>query len=265
VKIEYREGIKRLLYEYSDLLKEEIKDGSIWREKIECERLSKEDKECLLKDLCSQILVQGRSSRGVTTQIIDLEKTIQKWDIENFEGNLSNIGMSEKKKEKLRAIINYMKENSISSWIKELHKGGNSVPRMGPKSDDDFLKDHGFYEHVPIDRHTQRFLFRTGIIHWYLKKGVGSKEDILALFGINYEEKYKLFQRILVEFCKVFCDDVYAPSPKGELRLSENPGIIDIAIWRHCGEDIKHGCKNICGNIPKCDKCGFSETCLWKT
>lgn len=50
---------------------------------------------------------------------------------------------------------------------------------MGLKSDDDFLKDHGFYENIPVDRHTQRFLFRIGAIHWYLKR---KNDDVLTLF-----------------------------------------------------------------------------------
>lgn len=173
--------------------------------------------------------------------------------------------MSDKKMQKLKAILQYIKDHSIRDWVNTLQKEGDNIPRMGPKSDDDFLKSHGFYERVPVDRHTQRFLFRTGIIHWYFKSNVGknSKEDILTLFGRGYEKKYRLLQKILVEFCKAFGDDAYLLSPIGKLRLSENPGIIDIMIWRHCGENKKLGCRNICGSKPECNICVFRETCLW--
>jgi len=168
--------------------------------------------------------------------------------------------MSNRKIQKLSEILQYLKSNSIAVWVIKLHEDNNHIPRMGLKSDDDFLKSHGFYEHLPVDRHTQRFLFRTGIIQWYLKK---DNDDVLPLFAWDYESKYKLFQKIGVVFCKEFCDDIYIQFPDGKLRLAENPGILDIVIWRHCGEDENLGCRNICGNIPRCNECIFKEACLW--
>ena len=135
--------------------------------------------------------------------------------------------MSDRKIQKLREILQHLKSNSIGDWIIELHEDNNHIPRMGPKSDDDFLKSHGFYEHIPVDRHYQRFLFRTGIIHWYLKR---NNDDVLILFGGDYEKKYKLFQKIVVTFCKKFCNDIYIHIPNGTLRLAENPSILDIVI-----------------------------------
>jgi len=233
MKMAYKKGIKKLLSEYSAVVKKDIEYGVECRRKIQNKKLSATDQENLLKDICGQLLVQGRGSKGVGTQLDIIEEKIQEWSIENLERNLDNIGMSDRKTQKLSEILQYVKDNSISDWINALYETGDNVPRMGPKSDDDFLKSHGFYERVPVDRHTQRFLFRTGIIHWYFKSNVGenSKEDILTLFGIGYEEKYRLFQKILVEFCKGFGDDIYILSPIGKLRLSENPGIIDIMIW----------------------------------
>ena len=261
MRIAYREGVKKLLSEYRDVVKNEIEEGIRWKRKIKNGKISATDEKKLLKDICGQLLVQGRGSSGVRTQL----ETIQQWDINNFEREVNNIGMSDRKKQKLREILQYVKNNSISDWINALSLERDNIPRMGPKSDDDFLKSHGFYRHVPIDRHTQRFLFRTGIIHWYFKKNTSknSKEDILTLFGGSYEEKYRLFQKILVEFCEAFCTDICLSSPVGKLRISENPGLIDIVIWRHCGEDKEYGCKNICGSKPKCKICVFKETCLW--
>ena len=60
---------------------------------------------------------------------------------------------------------------------------------------------------------------------------------------------YRLFQKIMIAFCEEFCDDITIYG----LKLSENPGILDMIIWRHCGESEEHGCKNICGSKPKCD------------
>lgn len=262
IDIDYKHGIKGLLEEYyKDALNEEIKKGLKWRHKIESRKLSHADQQELLKDIIAQLLVQGRGAKGVETQINNIKGIIGEWSVESIERNLCCMGMSNRKIEKLKIILQYLKSNSICDWIIGLHEGNNSIPRMGLKSDDDFLKTHGFYEHIPVDRHTKRFLFRIGVIHWYLKRDSG---DVLTLFRTGaYEEKYKLFQKIVVAFCKKFCDDVYIPTPSGELRLAENPGILDIVIWRHCGEDEKLGCRNICGNRPRCDECVFKEVCLW--
>lgn len=260
IDIDYKNGIKILLDEYKEVLNEEIKDGLVWRYKIENRKLSYEDQQELLEDIIVQLLVQGRSAKGVETQINNIKKILGGWSIENVEKNLDSLGMSSKKIQKLREILQHLKSNSIGDWIIELHKDNNHIPRMGLKSDDDFLKSHGFYEHIPVDRHTQRFLFRTGIIQWYLKR---NNDDVLTLFAKSYETKYKLFQKIVVTFCKKFCDDIYIQIPNGKLRLAENPGILDIVIWRHCGEDENLGCRNICGNRPICNECVFKETCLW--
>ena len=260
IKIEYKNGINRLLNAYASVIEEEVEKGIEWRDKIEKGTLSDADHKNLLKDICAQLHVQGRGARGVKTQINKIEKRIGGWSIENIEKNLHNLGMSSKKIQKLKDIIEYLKTNSINKWIIELHNDNKSIPRMGPKSDDDFLKSHGFYEHIPVDRHTQRFLFRTGIIHWYLKR---NNDDVLILFRGDYEKKYKSFQKIIVVFCEEFCDNIYVHTPNGKLRLAENPGIFDIVIWRHCGEDENWGCRNICGNRPICNKCVFKEACLW--
>lgn len=251
VDINYRNGIKRLLDEYEGIINESVKKGFKWREKIERKKLSDEDQQELLKEIIEQILIQGRGAEGVETQINKIEKRIEKWSIENVEKNLNNMGMSDRKKQKLKEILEYLKSNSISEWIIRLDKGDH-IPRMGLKSDDDFLKEHGFYEHIPVDRHTQRFLFRTGIIHWYLKR---NNDDVLTLFGSEYNSKYKLFRKIIVAFCREFCNDINISSPKGELNLAENPGILDIILWRHG--------RNICGNKPSCNECVFREVCLW--
>lgn len=260
IDIDYKNGIKILLDEYEEVLNEEIKRGLIWRYKIENRKLSCEDQQELLKDVIAQLLVQGKSAKGVEIQINNIKEVIGEWSTKNVEKNLDTLGMSNRKIQKLKDILQYLKSNSIADWIIKLHEDRNHIPSMGLKSDDDFLKSHGFYEHIPVDRHTQRFLFRTGIIQWYLKK---NNDDVLTLFSETYEKKYKFFQKIVVALCEKFCDDVYIQIPDVKLRLAENPGILDIVIWRHCGEDENLGCRNICGNISRCNECVFKEACLW--
>jgi len=85
INIDYKSGIKTLLDEYKGVLNEEIKKGLEWRHKIESRKLSYEDEQELLKDVIAQLLVQGRSAKGVETQINNIKEVIGKWSIENVE------------------------------------------------------------------------------------------------------------------------------------------------------------------------------------
>lgn len=93
--------------------------------------------------------------------------------------------------------------------------------------------------------------------------GLHEDNDVLTLFAGDYGRKYKLFRKIVVVFCKKFCDDISIQVSNRKLRLAENPGILDIVIWHYCGEDENLGCRNICGNTPVCNECVFKGACLW--
>lgn len=79
MKIAYKEGIKKLLSEYSEVVKEGIEFGVAWRQKIENGKLSTTDQENILKDLCAQLLVQGRGSKGVGTQLDTIKEKKKKF------------------------------------------------------------------------------------------------------------------------------------------------------------------------------------------
>jgi len=259
MNIDYKEGIKKLVEEYRDTVEKIVKEKNKCREKIENNNLSEEDYKKLLKRVVRQIINTGMRAKTVERLIKEFEKEIGgEWSIENIEKNIDKLRIANRKKEKLKKILGDIKGNSIRDWIIKLHnKDDNAIPTMGLKSDDDFLKELGFYEHVPIDRHIKRFLFRAGIIHWYFKEKSEKGDNISKLFN-GYRDSYRLFQKIMKAFCKEFCDDITICG----LKLSENPGILDMIIWRHCGESEEHGCKNICGSEPKCDECVFKESCL---
>lgn len=264
MKIDYRDGIKRLIKEYEPVTRSKIAEGVKWRGKIESNTLSSDERENLFRNIIGQILVQGRNAKGVETQLDKIEEKIRNWSLENIEKNIDDIIKRKDKKGRITrkyalasAILEHLRENNICKWILGLLEVDADIPHLGPKSDADFLKEHGFYERVPIDRHTQRFLFRTGALHWFFKKH--SSEDVYTIFAGSYQQRIRLLEKCLVEFCKEFCSDVSIE----KLNLSENPGILDIIIWRHCGEDEKLGCANICGIEPKCNICVFRETCLW--
>ena len=85
IDIDYKNGIKSLLGEYKDVLNEEIREGLIWRYKIENRKLTYEDQQRLLEDIITQLLVQGRSAKGVETQINNIKEIIGQWSIENIK------------------------------------------------------------------------------------------------------------------------------------------------------------------------------------
>jgi len=128
INIDYKNGIKILLDEYKEVLNEEIKEGLIWRYKIENRKLSYEDQQELLKDIIVQLLIQGRSAKGVESQINNINGVIGEWSIENVEKNLDTLGMSDRKIQKLREILQHLKSNSIGDWIIELHEDNNHIP-----------------------------------------------------------------------------------------------------------------------------------------
>ena len=130
IAIDYKKGIKILLDEYKEALNEEIRNGLMWRHKIENRRLSYEDQQELLKDIIAQLLVQGRGAKGVGTQINNIEEKIGGWSIENVEKNLDSLGMSDRKVEKLTKILQYLKDNSISDWIIKLHEDNDQMRDM---------------------------------------------------------------------------------------------------------------------------------------
>jgi len=265
--LDFRSGFKRLVEEYGQVVTEKINECLRLRHNIENRNSSLDFKKEIFRNIVNQINLQGRSA-DVTDKIMEEIEEKQPfrdgkigWFPEYFlDEEASGIKFLDKfadrKKEKIIEISNQLRFKSVADWIINLHnlrQRGQTV--MGPKSDDDFLKEHGYFDRVPIDVHSQRFLFRIGILHYYSEK---YQPNPSKFFSTNYNEKYESFQKALVSFCRDFLSGIEI----GGFDLAKNPGIVDLIIWRHCAESEEYHCKNICGDQPKCHRCCLKDSCL---
>lgn len=150
----------------------------------------------------------------------------------------------------IQNLLAKLNSQSIKGWTEHLYalskKGKTEV--LGEKGRDNYLRDMGYFDRVPIDVHEMRFVIRTGIYHCCsrdmfdpLKKG-----DL---------------QNALVNFCNRFLSGLEV----SDVDLSKSPGIVDLIIWYHCA-DPPLGF-SICAAKPRCleDKatCPFSDACFF--
>ncbi|MFH1224346.1 MAG: hypothetical protein V1676_00920 [Candidatus Diapherotrites archaeon] len=246
----FREIIEALLGEYQ---------GDISIEK-DIETLSDEE---LFKKIISQILQQGRKASGVTTTLDKIEKdpAFKGWRPETF---CSDSGKDILKKyvdktgktPKTRLILESAKQISkigVKEWVNALKDGKAYI---GKKSRDDFLKERGFFEFIPIDRYYPPFLAKTGLLFYYAKKKPKTNMAILLL-GLG-REGYNGYRQMMLD---MIGDELKGLKLKG-LYLSENPGLVDKLIWRHCAK--KPYAKEICTNTdPHCGICKLNHLCLF--
>jgi len=141
-----------------------------------------------------------------------------------------------------KLLINY---SSIEQFTKELYtlaeQGKTDV--LGEKGRDNYLRDFGYWDRIPMDRHEMRFIVRTGIYHTCTIK---DRSDHL--------EKSHLHET-LTQFCSRYLKGHIVDG----IDLGDAPGIVDIFIWSYCAEDRY----NICVSTPKCEECKLNGVCLY--
>jgi len=121
---------------------------------------------------------------------------------------------------------------------------------LGPKSIDMFLRDWGYLDCIPIDRHMFTFMVRTGIFREYI---TGNKITIDKTVMEDYYKRYYLFRRAMEWFCRNYMwGKTITVSGFQPVNLGNAPGILDYFIWYFCSE--AKGYPNICiqKNLPKC-------------
>lgn len=171
-----------------------------------------------------------------------------------FEKYGKNFRSSEAKKELIELVGERRKENveelltnysTIEQFTKKLYdlarQGKTAV--LGEKGRDNYLRDFGYWDRIPMDRHEMRFIIRTGIYH---ACSVKNQSDHL--------EKGHL-HNALTRFCAQHLRGYEVE----EIDLGEAPGIVDIFIWSYSAEDRY----NICGSTPKCEECSLRDSCLY--
>jgi len=141
-----------------------------------------------------------------------------------------------------RLLTNYPTLRDFTQKLYQLAREGKSEV-LGEKGRDNFLRDFGYWDRIPIDRHEMRFVIRTGIYH---ACSISTENDPL--------EKGSLHDA-LTRFCSVYLRGKEVE----DIDLSSAPGIVDIFIWYYCGKEGY----NICGSTPKCETCGLREACLY--
>lgn len=147
--------------------------------------------------------------------------------------------------QKVNLLVDQLKGKTIRSWTENLYQLAkkNETTVLGEKGRDNFLRDFGYFDRIPMDRHEMRFIIRTGIYH---ACSLQNHFDPL--------EKRHL-QVALVDFCRKFLS---AEKIEG-VDMGKAPGIVDLFIWCHCSKE-KY---DICGKKPKCGECILSGYCLF--
>jgi hypothetical protein len=146
-----------------------------------------------------------------------------------------------------RLLAEYGSMRAFTAKQDELAKtGGTEI--LGEKGRDNYLRDFGHWDRIPIDRHEMRFLVRTGIYH-----ACGTRDHADHLVNDD-------LHRALTTFCSKFLSGFTVD----DIDLGNAPGIVDLFIWTFCAnpETSRHGL-GICGAIPKCRGCRLASTCLF--
>jgi len=166
-----------------------------------------------------------------------------KKELVNLVERLAPKGIVAKAKERLQILLSYPTIKDFTDELYELAKKGKTKI-LGEKGRDSYLRDFGYWDRVPIDRHEMRFMIRTGIYHTC---DVRDKSDPL---------QKETFHEALTIFCSKYLTSYEVHG----IDLGIALGVVDIFIWSFCTKKRY----NICGNIPKCDICVFKDVCLYK-
>ncbi len=147
-------------------------------------------------------------------------------------------------KRKIDELFNYLRNQTVQKFTEELYQmaqeGGTVV--LGEKGRDLYLRDFGYWDRIPIDRHQMRFIIRSGIYH-----------------ACSSERSDPLKKRDLQDALKKFCSDYLKDYTVEEIELGSAPGIVDIFIWSFCAKNRY----NICKDTPQCKECPLKDVCLY--
>jgi len=141
-------------------------------------------------------------------------------------------------------LTNYPTIEQFTKKLYDLAKQGKTQV-LGEKERDNYLRDFGYWDRIPMDRHEMRFIIRSGIYHIC---SIKDKSDHL--------EKSHLHDA-LTRFCSQYLKGYIVEG----IDLGNTPGIVDVFIWSHCAENRY----NICSSIPKCEGCTLNSVCLYAT
>jgi len=184
-------------------------------------------------DINSFITKYGTSFRASTAQK----------DLVNLARKLAPPKIANQAKEGIQKLLTgYSTIKQFTDELYYLSKEGKSEV-LGEKGRDNYLRDFGYWDRIPMDRHEMRFTIRTGIYH---ACSIEDKNDPLQKSSLH---------DALTRFCSQYLKGEITE----EIDLGDAPGIVDIFIWSYCGKERY----NICGSTPKCEECNLKEACLY--
>ncbi len=170
-------------------------------------------------------------------------------DLVDLVGELAPKRIVNKAKQKIKTFLtNYDSIGDFTKKLYDLAKIGKT-DILGEKGRDNYLRDFGYWDRIPIDRHEMRFVLRTGIFH------------TSSRIGHNDPLEKDSFHDTLTRFCSTYLSGKVVE----EIDLGSAPGIVDIFIWSYCAKSTYPNDKtfNICGSIPECDDCNLKGVCLY--
>lgn len=141
-----------------------------------------------------------------------------------------------------KLLTNYSTIEQFTKELYDLAKQGKTEV-LGEKGRDNYLRDFGYLDRIPMDRHEMRFIIRTGIYH---ANSVRNKSDPLKKSSLH-------------ESLTQFCSKYLGGKTVEEIDLGTAPGLVDIFIWTYCTKDRY----SICGSSPKCNVCKLKRNCLY--
>jgi len=156
------------------------------------------------------------------------------------EGLIKLVG--NRRKKNIEQLLAYSTLKQFTDELYNLAKQGKTEV-LGEKGRDNYLRDFGYWDRIPMDRHEMRFIIRSGIYHAFSSI---DKSDPL--------EKMDLHDA-LNRFCAQYLRNHLVEG----IDLGEAPGIVDIFIWSFSADDRY----NICVATPKCEKCNLKGVCLY--
>jgi len=156
-----------------------------------------------------------------------------------------------RRKKNIEHLFKYPTIKDFTENLYNLAKEGKTEV-LGEKGRDNYLRDFGYWDRIPIDIHEMRFILRSGIYHSCSSK---DRSDPL--------EKTHL-QDVLTGFCKKHLTGFKVKIERKdgsakEIDLGEYPGVVDIFIWSYCAEDRY----KICTKKPQCGICNLKRVCLY--
>ena len=142
---------------------------------------------------------------------------------------------------------------TISDWSENLYSlaRNRKTEILGDKGRDNYLRDFGYFDRAPLDRHEWRFIVRTGIFHHHARREESDPQDRNHL------------QSALVNFCNNELAGFEVEEINnclGErLDLGKNAGMVDLFIWSYNADERYR----ICGKVPQCHRCILSDSCMF--